>query len=401
MNLSQVLPFFFAIVPLAFILGWLLGRKGNGALSTRLAVSEAEVQNLSKSLANKDGEFSKIKTDFQKEFENISNRILKSTAEDLGKSSTQNLDLVLKPLKENIESLQRNIVDTREKNLVGNTQIKDLITSLTTLNQEMTTEAKNLTRALKSDTKAQGNWGELILETILEKSGLRKGEQFELQRVYKWEKEEDKEKSFIPDAVIHLPENRDIIVDSKVNLTDFERYTSSTDEEETKLFLNNHLNAIKRQIENLHSKDYSGIPSLQSLDCVFLFIPIEAAYFLAVKEEPEILNFALKNQVILVTASTLIATLRIVSFLWKLENQNKNSAKIAEAGGRLYDKVVGFVSSFESIGDELKAAEKSYDHALKQLTGKGSVLVSAEKIKELGAKTGKQIPKELLEIDSE
>lgn len=401
MSLLQSLPYFIPVFLMAFVLGWLLGRKGYSALLVKCAVFEAQAQSLKKSLESKDGEFSKIKTDLEKDFENLAHKILKTTAEDLGKSSTQNLDSVLKPLKENIESLQRNISDTREKSIVGNTQIKELITSLTTLNQEMATEAKNLTRALKSDTKAQGNWGELILETILEKSGLKKGEQFELQRVYKWEKEEGNEKSFIPDAVIHLPENRDIIVDSKVNLTDFERYTNSTDEKETKLFLNNHLNAIRRQIENLHNKDYSGLPGLNSLDVVFLFVPIESAYILAVKEEPEILNFALKNQVILVTPSTLIGTLRIVSFLWKLENQNKNSAKIAEAGGRLYDKVVGFVSSFESIGDELKSAEKSYDHALKQLAGKGSILVSAEKIKELGAKTGKQIPKELLEAEAE
>ena len=261
------------------------------------------------------------------------------------------------------------------------------------MNQQITQEAKNLTTALKGQSKTQGNWGEFILESILEKSGLVKGREYVVQESITAESG----KRFQPDVIIKLPENRSIVIDSKVSLNAYEKYISNEDEHQKQLALREHINSIRSHTKNLNSKNYQNLYQLESLDFVLMFMPIEPAFALAVQNDPSIFNDAFEMNIVIVSPSTLLATLRTVESIWRQEKQNKNAMEIARQGGALYDKFVGFLEDLKSIGDRLDQAKGSYDNAWKKIKeGSGNLVSRAEKIKQLGAKVSKTLPSSIL-----
>ncbi len=265
----------------------------------------------------------------------------------------------------------------------------------------MTQEAANLTRALKGDAKVQGDWGEMQLEQILERSGLQKGIHFETQASYK-QGDEEGGGQLRPDVVVHLPNQRHLVIDAKVPLRAYERYSSAETAEERKQALAEHLQATRNHIKGLHLKHYEGITGINTLDYVFLFIPIEPAFLLALKEDPDIFKEAYEKNLIPVSPSTLIVNLRTINNLWRIDSQNKNAQIIAEEAGKLHDKFVGFLNSLEEIGKNLDRAQRAYEGAHKQLSsGSGNLVGKAGALKKLGAKTKKSLPESLLELGQE
>jgi DNA recombination protein RmuC len=252
----------------------------------------------------------------------------------------------------------------------------------------MSEEANNLTKALKGDTKTQGNWGEFILESILEKSGLVKGREFVIQETVK----SDDGSNLRPDVIVNLPDNKSMIIDSKVSLTAYEAYCSNDEKAVKERSLSEHINSIRRHIKGLSPKDYQNLYGLQSLDFVLMFIPIEPAFALAVQNDASLFYDAFEKNIVIVSPSTLLATLRTISSIWKQEKQNRNALEIAKKGGELYDKLVGFVDDLVEVGTRMKKAGESYESAMKKLTeGRGTIISKAENLKQLGAKSTKTI----------
>jgi DNA recombination protein RmuC len=268
------------------------------------------------------------------------------------------------------------------------------VKNLRELNQQLNTEAKNLTRALKGDKKLQGNWGELILERVLEQSGLRKGHEYETQGGFR-----DTENNVLkPDVIIHLPQDKDIIVDSKVSLIAYEKYISSEDEDEKALALKEHLEAIKNHIKSLGEKDYSALSGVKSLDFVLMFIPIEPAFMVAFQQNDKIFVDAFSSKIVVVTPTTLLATLKTIENLWRYEKQNQNARDIALRAGNIYDKFRGFIEDIEKLGKQLDTTQSTYHDALGKLTkGKGNLVNQAQQLLDLGVKVKKEIPKSMLE----
>jgi DNA recombination protein RmuC len=261
------------------------------------------------------------------------------------------------------------------------------------LNLQITKEAENLTKALKGESKTQGNWGEFVLESILEKSGLIKGEQYETQV----SKTADNSKRLQPDVVLHLPEDKHIIIDSKVSLTAYEKFTGSNDEPEREREIKNHLLSIRSHIRALSEKNYQSLYDLGSLDFVLLFMPIESAFSLAVQSDPELFTDAYDKNIVIVSPSTLIATLRTIASIWRQENQNRNALEIARQGGQLCDKFVAFSDDLIKIGENLNTTKKNYELAMNKLSdGKGNLVTRTEKLRELGAKATKNMDRRLL-----
>ncbi len=262
------------------------------------------------------------------------------------------------------------------------------------MNQQITQEAKNLTQALKGQTKTQGNWGEFILESILEKSGLEKGREYYVQESFTSESG----RRFQPDIIIKLPENKSIVVDSKVSLVSYERYISSDSENEKQNALREHINSIRSHVKNLSSKNYQNLYQLESLDFVLMFMPIEPAFALAVQTDASLFNDAFEMNIVIVSPTTLLATLRTITSIWRQENQNKNALEIARQSGALYDKFVGFTEDLISIGKKMDDAKNTYSSAMNKLVdGSGNLVRRVQRIKELGAKTAKQLPNSLLD----
>lgn len=331
---------------------------------------------------------------FIREFENLSNKILKNQTEDFQKNSTTKLETLLNPLKENLVNFSKRIDENREKSVEESTSLKVQIQNLTELNHKMSQDAINLTLALKGESKTRGDWGEMILETILEQSGLEKGVQYETQASFKGEEGN----SLRPDVVINLPDNKQLVVDSKLSLVAYNEYCQSEDEGEQANYLKVHLQSVKTHVKDLSSKDYHNLDGINSIDFTLMFVPIEPALNLALQHAPEIYHDSLKKGIAIVTPSTLMATLKIIYHIWRQEKQNDNAKKIAELGGKLYDKLSGFVSDLETIGTSIDKSKTTYDTAFKKLhTGKGNAIGLAEKMKEMGAVTNKALPAKLLD----
>lgn len=309
----------------------------------------------------------------------------------------QRLTQILNPLKEKLEKFEQKVNENKEHDIKRYANMETLIKTLSEQHSEMHNTAQNLVNALKGEQKTQGNWGEMALERILESSGLENGREYHLQSSYRNEQNE----LLRPDVVIQLPDEKHIIIDAKVSLKAFEQYVNSEDPIEKKLALTNHLISIKTHIKGLGEKDYSHLPGITTPDFVLLFMPIESSFALAMKEEPTLYQQAWEKKVVLVTPSTLLATLKTVEGLWKHERQNRNAFEIAEQAGRLYDKFVGFVNDLEKVGTKQKDALKSYDEAMSKLTvGKGNLTRSAEKLKELGVKSKKQLDQKFLDEEN-
>jgi len=361
----------------------------------RLAKAEVEFANLREKLTTQKQEMEELQKKFTTEFENVANKILEKNSEKFTAANQKNIGDVLNPLKEKIQLFEKKVDDTYRQGLKDQTDLRAELKKLYDLNSKISEEANNLTRALKGDVKKQGNWGEVVLERILERSGLNEGEQG-YQKQFSDTSEDGKR--IQPDIVINLPDNKHIIVDSKVSMIAYERAVNVDNDEERGAHIKEHLISLKAHIKGLSEKHYQTASTLNSPDFVLLFIPIEASFSVAIQEDQELFSFAWDQKVVLVSPSTLLATLRTISSIWQQENQTKNAIEIARQGGALYDKFVGFIADMENIGKNLDTTRKTYDLALNKLhVGSGNLVKRVENIKKLGAKATKELPKKMLD----
>ncbi|MEC7551015.1 MAG: DNA recombination protein RmuC [Pseudomonadota bacterium] len=328
-------------------------------------------------------------------FKNIANDLLESKSKSLSQSSKENITALLSPLQEKITQFEKRVEETYDKESKERFSLAREIKSLQALNNKISEDAVNLTNALKSDNKAQGAWGEFVLESILEKSGLTKGREYEVQVALK---AEDGSKSQ-PDVIVHLPESRDIVIDSKVSLKAWDAFCSSDKGSDRDALLKQHIASIRQHVKTLSAKDYQNLTGLNSLDYVFLFMPVEAAYSTAVQVDRELFQYAFDRNIIFVVPSTLLTTLRTVQNLWRLAQQNQNANEIADRAGALYDKFVAFVDDLEEVGGRIDATRKSFEKARNKLvSGRGNLVKRAEALRELGAKTSKKQNTKLVDL---
>ena len=368
-------------------------RTENGIQGQQLARAEADFGNLQEKLELQKKVMENLQQKFTTEFENIASKILKQNTEDFSKSNQKGMNEMLLPLKEKIQLFEKKVEDTYEKGLKDQTDLKAELKKLHDLNLKISDEANNLTRALKGDVKKQGNWGEMILERILERSGLTEGREYIKQESVLSENGQ----RYQPDVVIHLPDQKHIVVDSKVSLVAYERLVNAENEKDRPAFVKEHLLSVRSHIKILSEKHYQHSPNFNSPDFVLLFIPIESSFSIAVQEDQELFTYAWENKVVIVSPSTLLATLRTIASIWQQENQTRNAIEIARQGGALYDKFVSFISDMESIGKSLDSTRKTYDQAVNKLyVGSGNLVKRAESIRKLGAKTTKELPQEII-----
>src|SRR4030066_461607 len=359
---------------------------------------KSDYSNLQQKLAEQKAEVEELQQKFTKEFENLANKIFKEKTDEFSKQSKTNLQEILNPLKDRITEFQSKVEETNKESIKGHASLREQLQMLKDMNQQITQEAKNLTEALKGQSKTQGNWGEFILESILEKSGLVKGREYVVQESITAESG----RRFQPDVIIKLPENKSIVIDSKVSLVAYEKFISSEDEHQKQLALREHTNSIRSHIKNLSSKNYQNLYQLESLDFVLMFMPIEPAFALAVQNDQSIFNDAFEMNIVIVSPSTLLATLRTVSSIWRQEKQNRNALEIAKQSGDMLDKFTSFVEDLISVGKGLISVKDNYDKAMNKLSdGRGNLKNRAEKIKKLGAKTSKSLPPAILNRSKE
>ena len=373
-------------------------RKKSGELSNKFIRAEENNKNLSEKLEIQKSEIEELQKKFTTEFENIANKILKQNTIDFASSNQKNIGDLLNPLKEKIDVFEKKVQETYDKELRDNISLKEEVKKLFELNQKISEEANNLTKALKSDTKKQGNWGEIILERVLERSGLVKGQEYEVQSSVRNEQGD----MIRPDVVVNLPESKHIVVDSKVSLLAYDSFVNSEDPIAKEKFLKQHIFSIKNHIKELSDKNYQNATLFDSPDFVLLFMPIESAFSLAIQQDVDLFNFAWEKKIVIVSPSTLLATLRTVSSIWKHEKQTKNALEIARQSGSLYDKFVNFLSDLEKIGTQLDTVQKTYNEAHKKISsGSGNLITKTQRIKELGAKTSKSIPEKYNLLEDE
>jgi len=355
-----------------------------------LATLKAVNENLAEKLENQKGEIEKLQKRLTTEFENIATKILKERSDEFSLSNHKNLSDILNPLKERIQLFEKKVDETYDKELRDKISLREEVRKLTELNTRVSQEANNLTKALKGDVKKQGNWGEVILERVLERSGLTKGQEYEREEVV------DGADSSVqrPDVIIHLPDNKHIIVDSKVSLVAYERFVSAETDEHRVTHLKDHINSLRSHVKLLSEKNYQNAQNLNTPDFVLMFLPIEASFSVAVQGDGEIFSYAWERKIVIVSPTTLLATLRTITSIWKQENQTKNAQEIARLSGSLYDKFIGFAEDMAKIKVNIDRTSGAYDDAMKKMKdGNGNIIRTAEKIKELGAKTGnKSLP---------
>ena len=359
---------------------------------TRIRAIELEKENkyLQESLEKQKKGLEEIGSQFSKEFKLLADQILEDKSQKFTKINQDNIDRLLKPLDENIKQFQKQVQDVYEKESRERFSLGEKVKELSELNQTISKEAKNLTEALKGQVKTQGNWGEMILESILDKSGLVKGREYTTQESLK----DEDGKRYQPDVIISYPDKRKVVIDSKVSLIAYERYYAATNAEEQKKATDELLRSLKNHIDGLSGKNYSDL--VGSLDFVMMFIPIEPAFMIAMEADKDIWTYAYNKRVLLISPTNLIAALKLIYDLWQHEYRNQNAVEIAKRGGQLYDKFVNFLDNFRTIGENLAKAQKNYDSAFNQLKdGRGSLITQAQQLKELGVKASKSIPDDL------
>ena len=371
-------------------------RNTNNDLTIELTKLEAELKNTQDKLKDNKQEVEQLQQKFTKEFENLANKILDEKSTKFKEQNKESISEILNPLKEKIQTFEKKVEDTNKESIVRNSALKQQIEGLEKLNLKMSQEAINLTKALKGDSKTQGNWGELILERVLEKSGLEKGREYDLEKSFTTE--EEGKTRLRPDVIINLPDNRKMVVDSKVSLTAYEQYVNSETEEEKVNYIKSHVDSLKRHVDQLSAKKYEDLHQIESPDFVLLFIPIEPAFAVALEADHELYNKAFVKNIVIVTPSTLLATLRTIDSMWQNEKQQKNAIEIARQAGALYDKFEGLLQDLIKVGNKLKDTKTEYEGAMNKLVnGRGNLITSVEKIKKLGAKAKKSLPTTLIE----
>ncbi len=370
-------------------------------VSKALSAKEQYADNLMEKLRTQNVELSKMQAQFTVQFENIANRLLEEKSQKFTHQNQVQLNSILQPLKEKIQDFEGKV----ERNYLEDTKqrisLKEEIKHLRTLNMQLSQDANQLVNALKGDSKTQGDWGEIQLEVLLEKSGLKKGIHFKTQTSYR----DDAGRQKRPDFIINLPENKHLVIDSKVSLKAYEAYFNCEDQQEKAVYLKKHLDSLKNHIKDLSSKNYQRLYQINSPDYLLMFVPIEPALSLALQENNQLFLDALDRNIVIVTTSTLLATMRTVSYIWKQEKQKKSVLEIAKQSGLLYDKFVGFVNDLKDVGKKLNDARSAYDGAMNKLQDSkkfGDTLIGrAQRIKALGANASKSLPIEFEQEEKE
>ncbi len=354
----------------------------------------AELHEQAKSADEKLQVLNDAKKELQTQFENLANQIFEAKTKSFAEQSRANLDTILTPFKEKITAFEKQVNEAYASEGKERHSLIKEVQRLQELNQKLGEDAENLTKALKGDTKTQGTWGEIILERILEESGLRKGIEYDSQGGFR----DAEGKLLKPDVIVHLPEEKDIIIDSKVSLVAYEKYIRAENDGERDKAVRDHLVSINAHLKGLESKKYDELPGVKSLDFVLMFIPVESAFMLAIEKDNEIFRKAFDKSIMIVSPSTLLVTLRTIQNIWRYEHQNKNALEIADRAGALYDKFVGFVNDLERVGDQIENTRKAYDGAHNKLvSGRGNLVGRAQSLIELGVKSRKQLPATVLQ----
>lgn len=367
-------------------------RREKDFLNTELSRKNAEYANLQELNLKRDKELEERQEQLRKDFELLANKILEEKSLKFTEQNKENIKQILNPLQEKIQVFEKKVEDTQKESISMHSALKEQLLGLKDLNLQMTKEATNLTKALKGDSKMQGNWGELVLERVLEKSGLEKDREYFVQQSFTLEDGS----RVLPDVVLHLPDNKRMIIDSKVSLTDYERLVNAEDDDKDK-FLKAHVNSIKKHVDQLSDKKYEDLYDIESPDFVLMFIPIEPAFAVVVNEDNSIYNKAFEKNIVIVTPSTLLATLRTIDTMWNNEKQQRNAIEIARQAGALYDKFEGLVQDLTGVGKKIDSAKTDYSAAMNKLVeGKGNLITSVEKLKKLGAKAKKSLPEAII-----
>lgn len=362
--------------------------------SASIASKDQTILNLQEKLQSQKSEMDQFQEKFKAEFQHLANSILKQNSNEFAATNKKQIDDILTPLREKITGFEKRVNEVYTQETQQRSELKGEIKHLLELNQKISQEAKNLTTALKGDNKKQGNWGEVILEKVLERSGLEKGREYDTQVS---DTAEDGRR-IMPDVIIHLPEGKHIIIDSKVSLVSYEKFVSSEETEDKNQHLKLHVQSFKNHIKGLAEKNYTSAKNLNSPDFVLMFVPIESSFSAAIQADNELFHYAWERRIVIVSPSTLLATLNTVSSIWKREKQTKNALEIANKAGALYDKFVGFLDDMKKIDSSLKQSQKTYDLAMNKLTsGTGNLIKRTEDIRKLGIKTSKTISSDLIE----
>ena len=363
------------------------------ALAIQLSKKETDFENLWERNKEQKEEVEQLQQKFTKEFENLANKILEEKTNKFTEQNKENLKNILSPLQDKIQLFEKKVEDSQKETHGYHSALKEQLQHLKDQNLKISKEAENLTKALKGDSKMQGNWGELILERVLEKSGLEKDREYFVQQSFTTEEGN----RIQPDVVINLPDGKKMIVDSKVSLTAYERYVNEENEELKPQFLKEHLNSLKRHVEQLSEKNYHDLYQMESPDFVLLFVPIETAFALALNEDSSLYNRAFEKNIVIVTPSTLLATLRTIDSMWTNQKQQENAIEIARQAGALYDKFEGFVSDLIKIGKKMDEAKVEYQGAMNKLVdGSGNLITRVENLKKMGAKAKKSLPENII-----
>ncbi|MCQ0111240.1 DNA recombination protein RmuC [Zhouia amylolytica] len=367
-------------------------QKERESIFIQLTKKEADFENLKQKNLEYKEEVEQLQEKFTKDFQILANKILEEKSEKFTLQNKENIKNILNPLQEKIQHFEKRVEDSNKESITRHSALQEQLKNLRELNQQITKEASNLTKALKGDTKMQGNWGELVLERVLEKSGLEKGSEYTVQNSFTTEEG----KRVLPDVIINLPDNKKMIVDSKVSLIAYERFVNEEDELLKPGLLKEHVNSIKKHVDQLSAKNYHDLYKIESPDFVLLFIPMEPAFAIASQEEPQLYNTAFEKNIVIVTPSTLLATLRTIDSMWQNDKQHKNALDIAIQAGRLYDQFKNLLDDLEKVGKQLQTVQNTYSSSMTKLTGRGNLLTRIEKLKKLGAKASKQIDQKWL-----
>ena len=368
-------------------------RKEKDFFQNELTARNVAFENIEERMNEKSQELEKLQEKFTKDFEIVASKILDEKSNKFTLQNQLSLDKILKPLQEKIQTFEKRVEDTNKEAIDRTSALREQIKNLSALNEQMSQEANNLTKALKGDSKMQGNWGELVLERVLEKSGLEKDREYFIQQSFTT----DEGNRVLPDVVIHLPDHKKMIVDSKVSLRAYERFVNEEDAEQQGIHLKQHLTDLKRHVQQLSDKNYQDLYEIESPDFVLLFIPIEPAFAIAINADNQLYNQAFEKNIVIVTPSTLLATLRTIDSMWNNEKQQQNAIEIARQAGGLYDKFHGLMTDLTAVGKKMDDAKLGYSAAMNKLVeGNGNLITRVEKLKKMGAKAKKALPEALI-----